>query len=60
MTDDLLDVTTVAKLLSVSKMTVYRLIEDGRLPAMRIGRMFRIPRSTLDSYLNSSWIEATP
>ncbi|QBI56865.1 helix-turn-helix domain-containing protein [Streptomonospora litoralis] len=39
----LLTVTEVARMLRLSKMTVYRMIHDGRLPAIRIGRAYRVP-----------------
>ena len=31
--------------LQVHRHTVYRWIEEGRLPALRIGRVYRIPRA---------------
>lgn len=36
-------VEEVAARLRVSKMTVYRLIHDGELGHLRVGRSFRIP-----------------
>jgi excisionase family DNA binding protein len=39
-------VTEVAHALRVSKMTVYRLVHDGTLPAMRLGDSFRAASST--------------
>ena len=33
-------------------MTVYRLIQREELPALRIGRSYRIDRSDLDDYLS--------
>ncbi|MBA2323568.1 MAG: helix-turn-helix domain-containing protein [Pseudonocardiales bacterium] len=47
----LLTVAEVAKTLRVSKMTIYRLIEAGELPAIRIGRSFRVPESGYRAYL---------
>ena len=41
----------VARQLSVSVTTVYRLIEVGDIPAIRIGRQFRIDSNCLDSTL---------
>ena len=41
----------VAAALRVSSMTVYRLINAGDLPAVRIGRSFRLRREDLDRYL---------
>lgn len=41
-------VAEVAALLRVSKMTVYRLISDGELPARKIGRRtIRIPANSV-------------
>ncbi len=39
-----------AYILQVSHMTIYRMIEDGRLSPVRINPT-RIPISTLDTYL---------
>lgn len=41
----------VASVLRVSNMTVYRLINAGQLPAVRIGRSFRVHEDDLDQYL---------
>lgn len=41
----------VAAALRVSTMTVYRLINAGQLPAVRIGRSFRVRPEELDRYL---------
>ena len=38
-------------MLRVSNMTVYRLINAGELPAVRIGRSFRVREEDLDRYL---------
>ncbi|MGO9456150.1 MAG: helix-turn-helix domain-containing protein [Acidimicrobiales bacterium] len=42
----------VAAILRVSTMTVYRLINAGQLPAVRIGRSFRVREGELDRYLD--------
>jgi excisionase family DNA binding protein len=46
-----LTVGEVASALRVSNMTVYRLINAGELPAVRIGRSFRLRQEDLDRYL---------
>jgi len=51
---DLLTVAEVASMLRLSKMTIYRLMEKGRLPALRVGRSFRIPRDSVQALLNES------
>ena len=38
-----LTVAEVAAMMRVSKMTVYRLVHAGELPAVRVGRSFRVP-----------------
>ncbi|UOF90545.1 helix-turn-helix transcriptional regulator [Fodinisporobacter ferrooxydans] len=40
----------IAKLLKVSKLTVYDLIKKGELPAYRVGRQMRVDAVDLDSY----------
>ena len=49
--DRLLTVAEVAGTMRVSNMTVYRLIKAGDLPAIRVGKNFRIRRSDVESYL---------
>ena len=44
-------VAEVATILRVSKMTVYRMIHDGALPAIRVGRSFRVPQGVVDQLL---------
>jgi excisionase family DNA binding protein len=42
-----LTVAEVAEMMRVSNMTVYRMVESGKLPAVRFGRSYRIPESAL-------------
>ena len=42
-----LTVAEVADMMRVSKMTVYRLVHAGELPAIRFGRSFRVPESAV-------------
>lgn len=42
-----LTVAEVAALMRVSKMTVYRLVHAGELPAIRFGRSYRVPESAV-------------
>jgi excisionase family DNA binding protein len=50
-------VAEVASLMRVSKMTVYRLVHSGELPAIRVGRSFRVPESAVHDYLQTSFID---
>ena len=38
----------------VSKMTVYRLVHAGDMPAVRVGRSFRVHESAVKEYLEAS------
>lgn len=49
-----LTVAEVAELMRVSKMTVYRLVHSGELPAVRFGRSFRVPESAVAEALGQS------
>jgi excisionase family DNA binding protein len=51
--DEMLDVQSVADLLSVNPRTVLRMVEREELPAIRIARRFRFRRSDLDHYLRT-------
>ena len=53
-----LTVAEVASLLRVSNMTVYRLIKAGDLPALRIGRSYRVPEQEVDRYLSARYTQA--
>lgn len=46
-----LTVAEVAELMRVSKMTVYRLVHAGELPAVRFGRSYRVPESAVTEAL---------
>ena len=53
-----LTVQEVAEMLRVSSMTVYRLIKAGDLPAVRVGRSFRVRDTDVDGYLASRFTQA--
>lgn len=53
-----LTVSEVASAMRVSKMTVYRLVHAGNLPAVRVGRSFRVPEKAVHEYLRDSFVEA--
>ena len=54
----LLTVNEVADLLRVSRMTVYRLIKEGSLKALRVGRNYRLREDDVDEYLRQRYTEA--
>ena len=50
-----LTVAEVASVMRVSKMTVYRLVHNGELPAVRVGRSFRVPEQAVHDYLRLAY-----
>ena len=52
-TPSLLRVGEVASLLQVSGNTVTRLIRQGKIPAIRVGRCWRIPRDDMARWLDA-------
>lgn len=48
-----LTVAEVADMMRVSRMTVYRLVHAGELPAIRFGRSFRVPESAVAQALKT-------
>ncbi|MHA6801463.1 helix-turn-helix domain-containing protein [Salinifilum ghardaiensis] len=53
-----LTVAEVAKVMRVSKMTVYRLVHAGELPAARVGRSFRVAEQDVHAYLENAYYNA--
>ena len=53
----LLTVAEVASAMRVSTMTVYRLIKSGELPAVRVGRSYRVRGSAVEQYLASRSVQ---
>jgi excisionase family DNA binding protein len=51
-------VAEVADQLRVSNMTVYRLVQAGQLPAIRVGRSYRIREEDVDKYLSAQYTQA--
>jgi excisionase family DNA binding protein len=51
-------VAEVARRLRVSNMTVYRLVKAGQLPAVRVGRGYRIREEDVLTYLESRYMDA--
>ncbi len=49
-----LTVAEVAEAARVSRMTVYRMVHSGELPAVRVGRSFRVPESVVEQLLSGA------
>ena len=55
--DRLLTVGEVAATMRVSNMTVYRLIKNRDLPALRVGKNYRIRESDVEVYLSDRSVQ---
>ncbi len=44
----------VADMLGVTYQLIYRLVRSGELPAVRLGKLYRVSRKDLDGYLERS------
>jgi excisionase family DNA binding protein len=52
-----LNTADAAESLGITSRTLYRLIDEGRLPAYKLGRVIRLMQSDIDGYLESQRIE---
>jgi excisionase family DNA binding protein len=52
-----LTIAEVADTMRVSRMTVYRLVHSGQLPAIRFGRSFRVPEAAVEAAMAAQIIE---
>jgi excisionase family DNA binding protein len=57
--DGLYSVREVASQLGVHPETIRRLIHDGRLDAVRVGRVLRVHRAAVDGFLARQRIKPT-
>jgi excisionase family DNA binding protein len=53
-------ITEVAKFLGISRSLVYRLIDSGALPTVRIGRSRRIPIRAVREFAATCVVRAEP
>ena len=54
MHDDQTDIFTIdelARYLKISKSTLYKLAQDGRVPGQKVGRHWRFRKATIDAWL---------
>ena len=49
-----------AAYLRLSENSIYRLVQDGTLPAARIGRTWRVSREALDQWLTERMLDNLP
>ena len=45
---EIMTISQVAAYLQLSEMTTYKLVQEGKIPAFKIGRSWRVKKSDLD------------
>jgi excisionase family DNA binding protein len=55
-----LDVDAIAAHLSVSAVTIYRWLEKERIPAHRVGKLWRFKASEVDAWVQEGGAEQAP
>jgi len=51
---ELMTVQEVARYLRVTEKTVYRLLKQGRIPAIKVGRQWRFDKDSIDEWLHQN------
>ncbi|ALX48654.1 helix-turn-helix domain-containing protein [Lentibacillus amyloliquefaciens] len=50
-TKEIMTVSQVAEYLQLSEMTTYKLVQEGKIPAFKIGRHWRVKRDDLNELI---------
>lgn len=58
--ENLMTLKEVAKLLRLSPQTLYKMLEQGEIPAVKIGSQWRFDREQLKSWLSNHSSEPQP
>lgn len=57
---EVLTIDELAEYLKVAKSTLYKLAQEGRLPAQKVGRHWRFHKGAIDQWLIEARESATP
>lgn len=60
MADRLLTTREIEKLLQLDRVTIYRMVKDGELPARRVGGQWRFSAQAIDAWLATKPLEQPP
>ncbi len=56
--DQVMTVDQVAAYLQLNRLTVYRYVREGKIPAARIGKVYRVLRADVDRFLENMKVPA--
>jgi len=48
---EIMTINQVAEYFQISEMTTYKLVQEGSIPAFKIGRHWRVKRDDLDEFI---------
>lgn len=51
---DIISVEELCEILSIGKNTAYRLLKSGEIKAIRIGKVYKIPKESVRRYLRTN------
>jgi excisionase family DNA binding protein len=51
--DEIMTVSEVAAYFKISEVTTYKLVQEGKIPAFKIGRHWRVKKSDLSEFVEA-------
>jgi len=48
---EIMTIRQVAEYLQISEVTTYRLVQDNKIPAFKVGRSWRVKKEDLDDFI---------
>lgn len=51
MDQEIMTISQVAKYLQISDMTTYKLVQEGKIPAFKVGRHWRVKKVDLSEFI---------
>lgn len=58
MQDEIMTVAEVAEYLKMKPQTIYKWLQDGMIPAAKLGREWRFRKSVIDAWLDKKMAES--
>jgi len=58
-TDQVLTLEELAGYLKITKSTLYKLVQEGRVPGQKLGKQWRFAKAAIDRWLDSELAKAS-
>lgn len=49
--EDIVSVEDLVSMLQIGKSTAYKLLQDGTIPSLRIGKVYKVPKRAVEQYV---------